>query len=350
MRRLIILGWLVPGLMGWAAERAFDFGAMRENQVPSGFRSTVTGEGKPGDWRVVLDEVEPALAPLSPRAPVISKRAVLGQLSQDTTDEHFPLLIYQGETFQDFKFTARFKTVRGVQEQMAGIAFRIQNETNYYVLRASSLGNTFRFYKVVNGERGLPIGVTLPIASGKWHEMGVECNGNEIRCRLDGTQVIPTLTDNTFTSGKVGFWTKSDSVSYFADPKIIYKPREASAQGLVRAMSDKYERLLGIKIYVAEKQGQATRLIASKDANEIGQAGGKPESEVIHQGATYYGKDKQSVSVTMPLRDQNGDIIAAVRFVMKTFPGQTEKNAVERAAPLVREMQRRINTLEDLVE
>ena len=41
---------------------------------------------------------------------------------------------------------------------------------------------------------------------------------------------------------------------------------------------------------------------ASKDANEIGQAGGKPESDVIHQGATYYGKDKQSVSVTMPLR------------------------------------------------
>ena len=30
----------------------------------------------------------------------------------------------------DFTLTTRFKTVKGVVEQMAGIAFRIQNETN----------------------------------------------------------------------------------------------------------------------------------------------------------------------------------------------------------------------------
>jgi hypothetical protein len=50
------------------------------------------------------------------------------------------------------------------------------------------------------------------------------------------------------------------------------------------------------------------------------------------------------------LRDRNGDTIAAVRVVMKSFPGQTEANAIVRAAPIVRQLQARVQSLEDLVE
>ena len=102
------------------------------------------------------------LPPIATGAPVVARKAVLAQLAQDPTDEHFPLLIYEGETITDFTLTTRFKTVNGVVEQMAGIAFRIQNETNYYVVRASSLGNNVRFYKVVNGQRGPLIGPARP--------------------------------------------------------------------------------------------------------------------------------------------------------------------------------------------
>ena len=119
---------------------------------------------------------------------------MLAQLAQDPADEHFPLLIYEGETIGDFTLTTRFKTVKGVVEQMAGIAFRIQNETNYYVVRASSLGNTFRFYKVLNGQRGPLVGPEVPIPSGVWHELTVECKGNAIRCLLNGKELI-TATD-----------------------------------------------------------------------------------------------------------------------------------------------------------
>ena len=164
-----------------AAERKFDFSEVRENQSPPGFRSAVTGEGKPGDWKVIMDEVPPLLPSLTARAPVVANKAVLAQLAQDPTDEHFPLLIYEGDTIGDFTLTTRFKTVKGVAEQMAGIAFRIQNETNYYVIRASSLGNTFRFYKVLNGERGPVVGPEVQIPSGVWHELTVECKGNQIR-------------------------------------------------------------------------------------------------------------------------------------------------------------------------
>ena len=50
-----------------AAERKFDFSEVGENHLPPGFRSTVTGQGKPGDWRVIMDDVPPLLQPLTAR-------------------------------------------------------------------------------------------------------------------------------------------------------------------------------------------------------------------------------------------------------------------------------------------
>src|ERR1044072_776420 len=146
------------------ADRKVDFSEVKEGQIPSGFRSIVMGTGKPGDWQVMLDEAPSRLPPLSPQAPATDRIAVLAQLARDTTDEHFPMLVFEDELFGDFTLTTRFKPVTGDKERMAGIAFRLQNETNYYVVRASSLGNTFRFYKVVNGQRSTPIGpeATIP--------------------------------------------------------------------------------------------------------------------------------------------------------------------------------------------
>jgi len=341
---------LLWSLLGLAAEKKFDFGLYPEGQVPPDFRSAVTGKGKPGEWKIVLDDVPPVLAPINADAPSRTKRGVLAQLAQDPTDEHFPLLIYEGETFDDFTLTTRFKTMRGVMEQMAGIAFRIQNESNYYVLRASSLGNTFKFYKVVNGQRGSIIGPEIEIPSGVWHELGIECKGNSIRCLLNGKEAIPPLTDSSFIRGKIGFWTKSDSVSYFSDTRIVYTPRQPPAQQLVREAFKKYPRLVALRIYTPAKEQQGTRLIASVNELELGQAGSSTEQEVIRRGETYYGKDKDSVSVIMPLRDRNGETMAAVRVVMKSFPGQTEQNAVVRAAPVVKEIQARVRSMDDLVE
>jgi len=342
--------WLA--LPAIAAERTFDFGEFHEGQTPPGFRSAVTGKGKPGEWKIILEDVPPLLPPLtSQTAPPVTKHPVLAQLAQDPTDEHFPLLIFEDQTFGDFTLTTRFKTVKGVIEQMAGIAFHLQNESNYYVVRASSLGNTFRFYKVLDGQRGPPVGPQVPVPDGVWHELGVECNGNQIRCLLDGKELI-SVTDkaNALTSGKIGFWTKSDSVTYFCDTRIVYVPFESSAQKIVRDMLHKYPRLVSLKIYVSGKEPGRTRLIASGNESEVGQAGAKTEQEVIGRGETYFGKENDIISVIMPLRDRNGDAMAAVRVVMKSFPGQTEENAIIRAAPIVKEIQARAKALDDLLD
>lgn len=336
-------------LPAMAAERTFDFGDQPEGRTPPGFRSTLMGKGKPGDWKTVLDEVPPQLTPLNPQPASVTRQTVLAQLAQDPTDEHFPMFIYEGEALGDFKLTTRFKTVKGVMEQMAGIAFHVQNETNYYVVRASSLGNTFKFYKVLNGERGPLVGPEVPVPSGVWHEMSVQCQGNSIRCALDGKELI-SVTDkaNALTSGKIGFWTKSDSVSYFTGTKIVYTPFQPPAQKLVRDLLKRYPRLVGLKVYVPE--AQTTRIVASEDEKEIGQPGGTTEHSVLGTSQTYYGKEGDVTSVIMPLRDRNGDVLAAVRVVMRSFKGQTEENAIIRAVPLVKELQAQIQSREDLTE
>ncbi len=351
MRNLILWALALRVLSAAAAERKFDFSDVPEGALPPGFRSAVTGQGKPGAWQVVMDDVPSLLPTITPGARSSAKKAVLAQMAQDPTDEHFPVLIYESETLGDFTLTARFKTVKGVVEQMAGIAFRIQNETNYYVVRASSLGNSFRFYKVMNGDRGPVIGPELQIPSGVWHELTVECKGNSIRCLLNGKELI-TATDkvNPFSTGKIGFWTKSDSVSYFADARLAYTPLEPPAKSLVRAVLKKYPRLLGLQLYVRGHEPKTTRLLASKDATEVGRAGGKVELDVLDQGTPYYGKEKESVSVVLPLRDKNGDPVAAVRVILKPSPGQSEQNAFARAVPIVRELESRVSSVQDLVQ
>ncbi|HEX4342113.1 MAG TPA: family 16 glycoside hydrolase [Verrucomicrobiae bacterium] len=341
---------LALALPAVGAELKFDFSNDIVGQAPDGFRSTVAGQGNPGEWKVIMDDVPPALAPLTPGAPVVTKRAVLAQTSRDAIDEHFPLLIYEKETFGDFTLKTKFKTVGGGMEQMAGIAFRIQDEKNFYVVRASSLGNSFRFYKVYKGQRAAPIGPAIEVTSGVWHEMTVDCKGTQIRLSLDGKEVIPQLNDTSFVQGKIGFWTKSDSISYFYDTTITYVPHVVPAQALLDATLEKYSRLLGLKIYAKDRNSDDIHLIASSTKGEVGQKGEDIEQNVLQKGAVYCGFGKESVAVVLPLRDQNGDPVAAVRIIMKTFLGQTEQNAIVRATDVIKFMQSRVHTVDDVVE
>jgi hypothetical protein len=352
LRFVILLAVVGSCASGRAAERLFDFSALPEGKPPVGFRSVLTGSGAPGDWKVVLAEAPTAFQPLTPNAPRSGKNGVLAQLSTDTTDERFPALIFTEEVFGDFTFTTKFKCVAGQTDQMAGVVFRYQDPKNYYVVRASGLGNNVRFYKFVNGERSTPIGPELPVARGVWHELTVECRGNQIRCLFNGKEAIPALTDNSFAFGQLGFWTKSDSVSHFADGKVTYTPRETLAKGLVREAFEKKTSLTGLILYVMQAGGTELRVIASRDESLIGTAGTAVEANVIANDVKYFGTDKARdvVMVTLPLHDRNGEPVAAVRVEMKPFPGQTEQNAILRALPVIKRMEQRFKEARDLVE
>ena len=350
LRSIIALAALLTSHLLEGAELVFDFRQEKVNETPRGFVPLLAGGGSPGEWKIVEDEVPSLLAPLSPNAPRGGKQGVLAQVSRDPADERFPMMVYSGETFGDFTLTTKFKLVSGNTEQMAGIAFRIQDERNYYYIRASGLGNTFYFFKIVNGVRSDPIGNKIPIAKGVWHDLVIECKGTTIRAFLNGKVAIPQLDDKSFVNGKVGFWTKSDSVSYFGDTVINYKPRETLAQILVKDAYKKYPRLEQLKIFAPVNGADDIRIVGSLDPKEVGQSAPKEAFEVISKRGFFYAKGSGEVTLTLPLHDNNGDKVAAVRLVMRSFPGQTENNALARALPVVKSMEVRIQTVKDLIQ
>jgi hypothetical protein len=335
-----------------AAERSFHFGGYALDRIPPGFRSLLAGDGKPGEWKVIADEAPSALQKISDRAPVTSKHNVLAQLSRDATDERFPILIFDEETYGDFTLTTRFKLVDGLTEQMAGIVFRLQDEKNFYVVRASGLGNNLRFYKMVSGIRSNPLGPETKISVGEWHELKVECKGNQIRFGLDGNELGPPLTDNSFTAGKIGFWTKSDSVTYFGETDMTYTPRVPLAQLMVNDIMKQYPRLRGMKIFAPDAATGTLKAIAANEDLFLNQAGTEVEEKTFKTGAIFQTKERgaETVTVVTPLHDRNGETVAAVHIVMESFPGQTEQNVLARTLPIMKQMQARIISAKDLAE
>ena len=335
------------------AERHFNFGEYPVDQTPSNFLSAVSGQGKPGEWKVILDQVPSAMPARDTNAPALTEHAVVAQLEGFPINQYFPLLVLKDDLFGDFTFTTRVKIVGGAVAEMAGIVFRYQDPKNYYVLVASVLDRRFWFFKIVDGVRSDKlIGPQIEIAKNEWREMSVKCEGNHIHCLLDGKEIIPMITDSSFSLGKVGFLTKSDSVAYFTDAKLNYIPRETLAQSLVSDTIKEYPKLEGLKIFAVRPGSDGPVVVASKNEKDMNQPGGDVEKDVIHNGKSYYGKDKKAgtITLTVPLRDRNGEAIAAVRFVMNPFPGETQDTAAIKSQTMLKMMQPRVTSLEDLLQ
>jgi hypothetical protein len=349
MRTLVFCLLLALVFPATAAEIKINFGDFSgDHGLTNDFRSALAGGGRPGDWQIVMDDVPSAFAPISSNAPpAMNHIPVLAQLDADPTDERFPMLIYDKETFKDFRLKTQFKIVDGMLEQMAGIVFRYQNESNFYVVRVSALGHNLRFYKVVNGVRGNLVGPPLNVSTGVWHSLAIQCEGNRVTCWLDDNLVMPSLQDDTFASGDIGFWTKSDSVTHFGDTQITYTPVVPMAQLLIQNVLQQEPRLLGLRIYTLDKNG-IPHIIASKDPAEVGKAGTASEQGAINKGAIYFGRGKGTIAVTMPLEDRNGDPVAAIRVQMDAFFGETQDSAVLRARMIMQMMQAQIMTGQDL--
>ena len=355
------LAWLFCVAAASAAERKFDFSQFAEKQSPTNFRAAVTGQGSPGDWKVLLAEVPPVVPLLSPKAPTVTKRAVLAQLSEARDESRAPLCIFEGDSFNDFTFTTRFKVMSGEVEQMAGVAFRMQDEKNYYYVRANVKDQNVAFFRYVEGELIGPVSQPAEVRKGEWNQLTIECRGSKLRAMLNEREVIPWIEPNlipfpdgtskgVFSAGKIAFWTKADSVVYFTDASIEFTPREVFAQTLIRETMRQNPRLLGLKIFGVNGKDPSPRIIASSSEADIGEAGAEVEKNSIEKGGSYFGKGKERAVVTMPLHDRNGETVGAVRVEMTTFLGQMERNGLARALPIVKSMEARITSAKDLVQ
>ena len=84
-----------------AAELFFDLTDKSNAGLPADFKSVLGGQGKPGKWIIRDDEVPGYFKSFSEKALNTNVRPVLAQVSEDLTDEHFPMLIYTGQNFKN---------------------------------------------------------------------------------------------------------------------------------------------------------------------------------------------------------------------------------------------------------
>jgi hypothetical protein len=212
MRVLLLLITVLP--IGAAQSEVIRFDQAASGKIPIGWTVAMTHAGAPPRWEIVHDESAP------------SPPNVLAQLSRDRTAGRFPLAIWDRALLQDGEVSIAFKPVDGSIDQGAGIVWRYQNPNNYYIVRANALENNVVLYKVENGVRtsiapkGLPsrsYGVKHLIPSGRWNHLKVMFTGATFIISFNQERLFET-EDTTFQKpGKIGVWTKADSVTYFDD-------------------------------------------------------------------------------------------------------------------------------------
>ena len=184
---------------------AYHFDDDPPGHMPARFHSALTGRGKAGNWVVQSASSAP------------SKPNVLAQTSDDGTDYRFPVAVSDEGSFQDLQLSVKFKATAGKVDRAGGLVFRFRDADNYYVLRANALEDNFNLYRVLNGRRTEIKGSQVKVSSGDWHELRVEVSGNRFICYFDGSKKIETTDDTFKEAGKIGLWTKADSVSEFDD-------------------------------------------------------------------------------------------------------------------------------------
>lgn len=195
-----------------AETTSFDFENYPAGQLPDGWSEYYTGSGGT-EWKIAED----------------NGNKVLAQLYSDNPNNHFNVIVNDGIVAKDMVLTARLKGVTGNHDQGGGFVWRFTDKNNYYVVRANPLEDNVVLYKVENGKRtdlplagkGRTYGVDVPTMGNQWHTLKLIVQGDVFTVFLNDKELFK-VQDKTFTNtGKVGFWTKADAVTYFDDFEIL---------------------------------------------------------------------------------------------------------------------------------
>ena len=185
---------------GMALAQTVNFDTFKIGEPPPGWNATKTGTGQ-AKWTIEKDDTAP------------SKPSVLKQSGVAT----FPVCIKEDTNLKDGFVEVTFKPISGKEDQAGGLIWRAWDSNNYYVARANALEDNVTIYDTVNGRRTERKRTNVKVASNQWHTLRVDFQNNHFTVTLDGKKAIE-WEDNTFKdAGKVGVWTKADSVTLFDD-------------------------------------------------------------------------------------------------------------------------------------
>src|SRR3989442_4118506 len=207
----VILTALAVASVSAAAEdsiRNWNFACDLSGTLPNDFAVGPLVDGRhAGEWKVLKTD----RAKSSPQ--------VLAQLMGKGFEHAYKVVLINGTTSSDLDLQVSFLPIKGKADMGGGLIWRAADDRNYYLTRANPLEQNIRIYRVVKGIRHLLQNFDRTIHLNQWHTLQVLDRGCQIQVLYDETTVFD-LCDQTFTTGRIGLWTKSDAVTYFDDVRL----------------------------------------------------------------------------------------------------------------------------------
>jgi hypothetical protein len=186
-----------------AEARTWSFETDAIGAAPAGFSFSHLGSGPAGAWVV------------RPSSGAPDGRQVLVQTDTDDTDERYLAAAADAPVLADLRLSVHGRPMAGVVDQVVGLVFRYQDGENYYLARANVLEDNVRLYHVTRGMRQ-QIGTWKgTVAPGRWHTLAVEARGDHFTVRFDEAVVIDMHDGTIAGAGRIGLWTKADSLTEY---------------------------------------------------------------------------------------------------------------------------------------
>ena len=163
-----------------------------------------------------------------PSADLAAKaRTIYGARHEEFIDSvkayaYFPYAVAKDvDDFRNGEISMRFKLLGGQLDQCAGILFDLKPNGDYLTVRFNGKEDNLVLWTFKRGKRSfVKKGVhDKHVPLGEWHRMKIAVEGTQLRGYLDGELLLQyTLPEPV--AGKVGTWSKTDSVSQFADYEV----------------------------------------------------------------------------------------------------------------------------------
>ena len=151
-------------------------------------------------------------------------RAIYGAKHEDFIDNvtafaYFPIAVAKGiDNFTDGDIRVKFMMIGGTLDRCGGILFNVQPNGDYLAFRFNGTEDNAVLWTFNNGKRSFVKRGTdnVPLELGTWHELRVSVKGTEFKGYLD-EKLMVEFTLKAPVSGKVGLWSKTDSMTEFTD-------------------------------------------------------------------------------------------------------------------------------------
>ena len=151
-------------------------------------------------------------------------RAIYGAKHEDFIDNvkafaYFPYAIAQGvDDFKDGEISMRFQIVEGNLDSCAGILFNVKPNGDYLTVRFNGKEDNLVLWTFNKGTRKFvkKASEDMPLKRKEWYTMKIAVHGTQLEGSLNGKKILDYTLPEPVT-GKVGVWSKTDSVSLFDD-------------------------------------------------------------------------------------------------------------------------------------